>query len=265
MLRFQSQLQIDNLPDEQIDSKWECILPSLNLDSSLGGIPYTPIVEEIVFRGTSFNNEEFRVGTRFFNLPSDRQSFGEASLTLFCERGMLPVYYLQSWRNLIFDPVHQFYYCNTREGNLNGNSGLEILSTNGSNSTNYIPNNTGYNQINAISNWKKDIEIYFYGVGSVTPIAHATLFNAYPVSQGDYSLEYSMEPKRFRITCSFRYDNLVWDNSYRNMAIISSLLAGNPIGTLMDQGINAVSNMISNAWEQNSSYTEKIYASQDSI
>jgi hypothetical protein len=262
MLRFQSQVMIDNLPDEQLDSKWECVLPSINLDTAFGGIPYTPIVEEIVFRGTSFSNEEFRVGTRFYNLPSDRQSFGEASLTLFCEQGMLPVYYLQSWRNLIFDPVHQYYYCNARyDMDTNKSTGLEILSSNGDKSV-YM---SGGSQINATSHWKKDIEIYFYGVGSVTPIAHATLYNAYPVSQGDYSLEYSMEPKRFRITCSFRYDNLVWDSSYRNTAIISSLLAGNPIGTLMDQGINAVSNMIANAWEGNNSAIDKIVAQQDSI
>jgi len=264
MLRFQSQVQIDNLPDEQIDSKWECILPSINLDSSLGGIPYTPIVEEVVFRGTSFVNEEFRVATRFYNLPQDRQSFGEATMTLFCEQGMLPLYYLQSWRNLIFDPVHQFYYCNTR--NTGDNKGLEILANNGYKSTRFIKDSKGYNnQINAISNWKKDIEIYFYGVGSTTPVAHATLYNAYPVSQGDFSFEYKMDPQRFRINCTFRYDNLVWDSSYRNMAIISSLLAGNPIGTLMDQGISAVSNMISNAWEGSNSDVAKILANQDSI
>lgn len=261
MLRFQSQIMIDNLPDEQIDSKWECVLPSLNLDSSLGGILYTPIVEEVVFRGTSFANEEFRVGTRFFNLPSDRQSFGEVTMTLFCEQGMLPVYYLQSWRNLIFNPIHQFYYCNSRETADGKSIGMDILSSDIGN-TGYIK---GSSQLNAVSNWKKDIEIYFYGVGSVTPIAHATLYNAYPVSQDDYRLEYSMEPKRFRIGCTFRYDNLVWDSSYRNMAIISSLLAGNPIGTLMDQGINAVSNLISSAWEGRNNDVSKIIAQQDSI
>lgn len=265
MLRFQSQVQIDNLPDEQIDSKWECILPSIELDSSVGGIPYTPIVEEIVFRGTSFDNEEFRVATRFYNAPTDRQSFGECTMTLFCEQGMLPVYYLQSWRNLIFDPMHQFYYCNV-SANADKNSSLNILSSNAANSNQYMKpkSESGYkNQINAISNWKKNIEIYFYGVGSVTPIAHATLYNAYPVSQGEFSLQYSLQPKRFRINCTFRYDNIIWDSSYRNTAIISSLLAGNPIGTLMDQGINALSNAISNAWENNN--VDIVTKSHDSI
>lgn len=255
MLRFQSQVIIDNLPDEQLDSKWECILPSIPLDSSVGGIDYTPIVEEVVFRGTSFANEEFRIATRYYNAPTDRQSFGECTMTLFCEQGMLPVYYLQSWRNLMFDPMHQFYYCNVR----NESDALNILSSNASTSNQTMSNN----QINAISNWKKDIEIYFYGVGSVTPIAHATLYNAYPVSQGDFSLQYSMQPKRFRINCTFRYDNVIWDSSYRNSAIISSLLAGNPVGTLIDQGMNALSNVISNAWESGS--TDIITQSHDSI
>lgn len=254
MIRFQSQVSIDNLPDEQIDSKWECVLPTISLDSSVGGIDYTPIVEEITFRGTSFSNEEFRIATRFYNAPSDRESFGECIMTLYCEQGMLPVYYLRSWRNLIFDPLHQFYYCNITE-----NSALNVLSSNVKNSNQRMSNN----QINATSNWKKNIEIYFYGVGSVTPIAHATLYNAYPVSQGDYSLQYSLQPKRFRINCTFRYDNVIWDSSYRNSAIISSLLAGNPIGTLMDQGLNALSNTISNTWE--SSGMDIITQSHDSI
>lgn len=254
MLRFQSQVSIDNLPDEQLDSKWECVMPSINLDSALGGIPYSPIVEEISFSSAGFENEEFRVGTRFFNLPSDRKSFGECNLTLFCEQGLLPIYYLQSWRNLMFDPVHQFYYCNTRDAK----KGLDILSTNGYKIAKTI---LGSDQINATSNWKKDIEIYFYGVGNTTPIAHATLYNAYPVSQQPFKLEYNIEPKRFRIDCTFRYDNLVWDSSYRNTAIISSLLGGNPVGTLMDQGINAVSELLFNS----SSQIDKIISSHDSI
>ena len=260
MLRFQSQVQIDNLPDEQIDSKWECTLPSIELDTALGGVKYAPIVEEIVFRGTSFSNEEFRVATRFYTIPTDRQSFGECTMTLFCEQGMLPIYYLQSWRNLMFDPKHQFYYCNTS----NENNAFKILSSNTNASVDRMEYNSAYkNQINAVSNWKKNIEIYFYGLGSVTPIAHATLYNAYPVSQGDYSLQYSLQPKRFRINCTFRYDNIIWDSSYRNSAIISSLLAGNPIGSLMDQGMNYLSNVISNVWESGTGDIET--KSHDSI
>lgn len=256
MLRFQSQLSIDNLPDEQLDSRWECVMPYINLDTGAGGIPYCPVVEEISFNPSGFENEEFRVGTRYFNLPSDRKSFGECSITLFCEQGMLPVYYLQSWRNLIFDPVHQYYYCNNR--NIDSKKGLDILSSNGFGAMATIGRS---GQINATSNWKKDIEIYFYGVGNTAPIAHATLYNSYPVSEQSYKLEYKVEPQRFRITCNFRYDNLVWDSSYRNMAIISSLLGGNPLGTLMDQGLTGISKLLANGYSEQ----DRIIASHDSI
>ena len=79
----------------------------------------------------------------------------------------------------------------------------------------------------------------------------------------NYSLQYSLQPKRFRINCTFRYDNIIWDSSYRNSAIISSLLAGNPIGSLMDQGMNYLSNAISNLYE--SSESDIVTRSHDSI
>lgn len=237
MLRFQSQIIVDNLPDEMLDNKWECIMPSLDLSTIVGGIPYQPIVEEVVFRGTSFSNEEFRTATRFYNLPQDRQSFGECMITLFCEQGMLPVYYLQTWRNAMFDPVHQYYYVNSESKNNDLYKTLSNIKEVKDNMT-----------LNAMSNWKKDIEIYFYGVGGILPIAHATLRDAYPVSQGDYSLKYSQDPKRFRINATFRYDNVIWDSKYRNEAIISALLAGNPIGTIAQQALGQLDSlMVDNA------------------
>ena len=73
-LRFTSQLQVDNLPDEQIEDQFEVIMPELDLNPSidddnpmtegmsnkvsswlsnlgkgLAGMTYRPIVEEIIF------------------------------------------------------------------------------------------------------------------------------------------------------------------------------------------------------------------------
>lgn len=68
-LRFQSALNIENLPDEQIDNQFEVIMPTLNLEHRHEGSgwftkltsavinsinEYTPIVEEIVFGVRNF-------------------------------------------------------------------------------------------------------------------------------------------------------------------------------------------------------------------
>ena len=68
-LRFTSQLMIDNLPDEQFTDQFEVIMPALALDgdedrsclSSLTGMVYRPIVEEITFGFMNFATYPFSV------------------------------------------------------------------------------------------------------------------------------------------------------------------------------------------------------------
>lgn len=100
--------------------------------------------------------------------------------------------------------------------------------------------------MNASTNWKKDINVFFYGLGNATPIAHVTLYNCYPVTQGDFSLQYSLEPKRFVLNATFKYDNLIWDETYQNKAVVSAMLSGNPLGTILDQTLSSISLSSSN-------------------
>ena len=180
-LRFTSQLMIDNLPDEQFTDQFEVIMPALPLDgdnnrgflSNLTGMIYRPIVEEITFGFKNFSTDTRRVRTGWYNVPKDIENYHEVKISMFCSSNMLTQYYLEAWRDLIFNPVGEYYYPG--------------------------------------SHYKKNIEVFMYGSGgnsAVTsffmPKFHYTLKGCFPCSQEDFKLEYTDNPQRFRISTNFK-------------------------------------------------------------
>ena len=199
-LRFASQLAIDNLPDEQFTDQFEVIMPELSLDgnedkrflSTLTGMKYRPIVEEISFGLMNFSTDTRRVRTGWYNVPKDIEGYHDVKLTLFCSSNMITQYYLEAWKNLIFNKQGEYYY-----------SGM---------------------------NYKKNIEVFMYGsgggtIGSLVPNFHYTLKGCFPYSQEDFKLEYTDSPQRFRIPVSFKVDAVVKDERSAKSAIISELVS----------------------------------------
>lgn len=217
MLRFQSQLQVDSIPDEQLNNNFEVVMPTLYLNNTYqntdndwtslkgawnnisGGISnafsaYTPIVENIVFGVRNFGTSTRRVRTGWCNIPDDIQNYQDVSITFFCSSGMLTQYYLESWKKLIFNDEGEYYY--------------------------------------PMKFYKKDIEIYFTGPGAVntpwTSTAHYTLKGCFPYLQDSYKLEYTMDPKRLTLTAKFKMDKVVFDSAMKNKAIAMELV-GSPM------------------------------------
>lgn len=194
-LRFQSQLLIDCLPDEQLENQFEVIMPTLPLLSKansglLGAVgldSYTPIVEEITFGVKNFTTDTRRVRTGWCNVPADIENYKDIVITFFCSSGMLTQYYLAAWKSLVFDEDGEYY--------------------------------------NPMHVYKKNIEVFFYGPGNVgavvPPVAHYTLYGCFPYSQDLYKLKYESEPKRLRITQSFKCDKIVADYSLAKSSIIA--------------------------------------------
>ena len=102
------------MPDEQIDNRWEVIMPKMKLKAeTLFGIsyPYFPIVESIHFAPLGFKNStNVRAITTYYNIPIDKEDAKEANITFYCDTGMLAQYYIQAWKDLIFNQDHEFYY-----------------------------------------------------------------------------------------------------------------------------------------------------------
>lgn len=200
-IRFRSQLQIDMMPDEQLDNRWEVVMPRLTIKSeTLGGIgfPYTPIVESIHFAPLGFKNStDIRAITNYYNVPLDKEDSKEANITFFCDTGMMVQYYISKWKSMMFNSEHEFYYLPWQ--------------------------------------YKRDIYVFFFGMGSAVPVAQFILKGCYPIMQSDYELQYSREPKRLRITQKFNVDRVVMSEKYKTAAISSALLAGNPLGAVADQ------------------------------
>ena len=210
-LRFASQLNIDALPAEALNSDFEVIMPTLNviLNSNGGSnknegaltkvknalfgnsvsYNYTPIVEEIQFKPRSFKVETRRIRTQWINVPSDLENLGKVQIIMFCSNGMLTQYYLDAWRNLIFDKNGEYY--------------------------------------NPMDVYKKNIEVYFYGaasVGSFIPVAHFTLKGCFPITQSEFNMKYSNQPDRLRISADFSVDRIVTDMSMAKAAAIRELI-----------------------------------------
>ena len=200
-LRFTSQLMIDNLPDEQFSDQFEVIMPALSLDgdedrswfSSLTGMIYRPIVEEITFGFMNFTTDTRRVRTGYYNVPKDIEAYHDVKISMFCSSNMLTQYYLEAWRDLIFNKRGEYY-----------NPGIK---------------------------YKKNIEVFMYGPGgnnAVTslfmPKFHYTLKGCFPSSEDDFKLEYTDSPKRFRISCTFKVDCVIKDKSSAAAAARAELL-----------------------------------------
>lgn len=212
-LRFQSQLLIDSLPDEQLENQFEVIMPTLsllnkedsnafmsftNLDS------YTPIVEEITFGVKNFTTDTRRVRTGWCNVPADIENYKDVIITFFCSSGMLTQYYLAAWKSLIFDEDGEYY--------------------------------------NPMQTYKKNIEVFFYGPGNVgavvPPVAHYTLYGCFPYSQDIYKLRYESEPKRLRLTQYFKCDKIVADSNLAKSSIIAETITSPT--SLVDKAITSL-------------------------
>lgn len=251
MLRFTSALQVQALPDEQLDDRFEVIMPTLTLNnyqdidedagatstnnekksiwekgldtltsstvwSSITGTTYTPIVEEIVFGTMNFKTDTRRIRTGWYNIPSDIENYKEVSITMFCSVGMLTQYYLETWKRMIFNPYGEYY--------------------------------------NPGSFYKKNIEIYFEGVASVpsfdlinggsgiTHTMHVTLVGCFPSIQDSYKLSYSADPKRMRITQKFKVDKVLFDMSKVLNGAMNDL-----IGSSGSSAIDSATSVLTNA------------------
>ena len=202
-LRFRSQLQVDMMPDEQIDNRWEVVMPKMKLETKLGNLnyPYYPIVESIHFAPLGFKNStNVRAVTTYYNIPVDKEDAKEANITMYCDTGMLAQYYIQAWKNLMFNKEHEFYYYPWQ--------------------------------------YKRDIYVLFYGFGSSTvPTARYILKGCYPITQSDFELQYSRDPKRLRITQKFNVDRVITDEEIMTRSLVNTFISGNPLGILGDTAI----------------------------
>lgn len=221
-LRFQSQLQIDSIPDSQLENQFEVIMPTLSLLAdkssnwtSISGIlnktglsDYTPIVEEITFGVKNFTTDTRRVRTGWCNVPADIENYRDVVITFYCSSGMLIQYYLAAWKNLIFNSDGEYY--------------------------------------NPMKVYKKNIEVYFYGAGNLGAIvpeaAHYTLKGCFPYSQEVYKLSYSNEPQRLRVTQSFKVDAIVADSNNAKSSIISETITS-PMNALGNIASNVVGSL----------------------
>ncbi len=207
-LRFQSQLMIDNLPDEQLNDQFEVIMPELPLilpegdatkASTLGKftgmlgfgkqVNYRPIVEEITFGTMNFSTDTRRVRTGWLNVPSDIENWHDVAITMFCPASMATHMYLNTWKRMIFNRDGEYY--------------------------------------NSMSVYKKNITVLVYGpaksIGSVfnAGTMQFTLKGCFPKTQEDFKFEYSDDPKRFRVLAHFSVDKVEYDEDLSRSAIIA--------------------------------------------
>lgn len=228
MLRFQNQLEINALPDDAIDSAWECIMPKIDIANPYSAVSdnaslltkftsgltsYQPIVESVSFGVTNFKADTRRVRTMWCNVPSDIENYHDVNITMFCSANMLTQYYLSAWRQLVYNSEGEFY--------------------------------------NPMSIYKKNIEIYLYGPGNInlgvegiTASAHFTLQGCFPVNQQNYQLEYRENPQRLRITATFKVDKVVYDGGSANRAMITELVTSPT--SIVDKAITTFTNSSSN-------------------
>lgn len=220
-LSFQSQIQLDGLADEQITSNFEVIMPKLKLLSDdddsiyskalgfIGADTYAPIVEEVVFGVRNFKTTTRRVRTGWCNVPEDIENYHDVSLTFFCSNNMLTAYYLAKWKSLIFNDEGEYY--------------------------------------NLMTNYKKNIEIEFFGPGSigildVMKAGKFTLVGCFPYSQENYVLKYEPEPKRLRITQKFKVDKITFSRSDAKAAITKELISAP--STIVSSAVGKISDSI---------------------
>jgi hypothetical protein len=235
--RFQTAFQVENLPDEQNDNSFEVLLPQLDLfqtGKSSGGFfsgligsftgegpcLYRPIVEGISFQPQAIKTEARRIRNYYINIPVDFDNMKTVDITLFCSQSMLSQYYLDAWQNLIFNKQGEYF--------------------------------------NPVSKYKKDIEIYFYGAGNigvseVSAVAHFTMKGAFPISQSDYKLSYTDNPKRLTLLATFAYDRLVPDLKLAKKGFL--------LETLSSGGMTVLDGLISNLTEDSKTDLYKTFNS----
>ncbi len=261
-LRLQTAFQIENLPDEQNNNSFEVLLPTLDIINTkandtktsgatetkptfwekvgnglatvaknVAGYKYSPIVEEITFTPRAFKTETRRIRTNWINFAVDLENMEQVSITMFCSQNMLTQYYLNAWQDLIYDKEGEYF--------------------------------------KPLANYKKDIEVYFYG-SSLTSLtsaassmlgsgdtssgasAHFTLKGAFPVKQGTYTLQYSNDPKRLTITATFVYDKIVFDEELAGSMILAE--------TISTGGMKVLDNLLSaSSWTSNTTDFNKTY------
>lgn len=216
--RFRSQLNVDNIQDPFIGNLWEVIMPELNISYFVpGNNKYRPIVEEITFAPLGFeNSNNIRAITTYYNVPVDKQDAKEANITMYCENDMKAQYYIEAWREMIFNREHEFYY----------------------------------------SPWqyKRDIIISMYSHSETTPVLQYFLKGCYPLLQQDITLKYSRTPDRLTMTQKFNVDR-VSIKPYTAMGTSSSLtttinaITGtiNAVQNIAKTGINDVVTGIMNS------------------
>lgn len=223
-LRFASQLMVDNLPDEQLTDQFEVIMPELDLLSREansgwsvnndhpgysdfldrnGFYKYRPIVEEITFGQLKFGNKPNRIRTGWYVVPDDIQQFEDVTISMFCSSAMTAQYYLDAWRDLIFNPEGEYYY----PGN-HYKKNIDILI--------YGPGGTGLSAISSLSSVVGE---------ELVPSSHYTLCGCWPASQDTYKLKYENDPQRFRIMATFKVDKVKKDRRVMTAAIRNELLA----------------------------------------
>lgn len=225
---------VEALPDEMIDSTWEVLMPKLNIvdpyagenSGILGYIgnavnTYQPIVEAINFGVTNFKTNTRRVRTGWCNVPEDIQNYQMVNITMFCSANMLTQYYLAAWKRLVYDADGEYY--------------------------------------NPMSIYKKNIEVYMYGLGNIgiegLASIHFTLQGCFPTNQEAYKLEYKSEPQRFRVSQNFAVDKVVFDSSVAQQAIITELVTSPT--SVVDKAMTTLFNSGSNySIDQTYGYTE---------
>lgn len=243
MLRFTSALQVQAIPDEQLDDRFEVIMPMLKIDNYeraeaknptdgcsllsnlgnsilssatgglLGNISYQPIVEEIVFGTLNFRTDSRRIRTGWYNVPADIENYKEVSITMFCSAGMMTQYYLETWKRLVFNPYGEYY--------------------------------------NPGDTYKRNIEVYFEGLGSAPSFdligggdtiqhsMHITLAGCFPSMQDPYKLSYSADPKRIRLTQKFKVDKVIFDMDKITTAQMTETL-GTGGSAIIDSAMSAL-------------------------
>lgn len=220
-LRYASQLQVDLMPDTQTDNQFEVLMPFMNLmtDSSTSGgrnwyqttlgsmvTSYCPIVESIVFTPQAFNTSFTRIQTDYWGFPQDKQSLKNVTLTMYLDVGNLALYYVEAWKNLMFNKTAGYYYPPQR--------------------------------------YKKDIAVILYGIGGVTPSAMYYLRGCFPIETSPIELKYSKDPKRLTITQTFSVDRVEYDDDMALASILEVLTTSNPLGIVADQAAAAANNLI---------------------
>lgn len=240
-LRFTSQLCVDNLPDEQLTDQFEVIMPELNLlpqdethyqairDGTVHELTekitdgfsiykYRPIVEEISFGQMCFTTATRRVRTGWYQVPTDIKTYNDLQIVMFCSSAMTTQHYLDAWKALMFNKRGEYYYPG--------------------------------------AHYKKNIDLFIYGpggtggIGSLIPKTHYTFVGCFPFQQEDYKLEYTDDPKRFRISAQFKVDNIIKDMTSAKASIITELVSSPT--SIMDRALSSLSS--NNAYDINAAY-----------